>query len=72
MSQEKALFRPSKQETKHHKMQILVESIKISDIENDHTEKKNCLLMYQVIKKTEKYLKGKRTIKNDFEDFRKN
>ena len=28
--------------------------------------------MYQVIKKTEKYLKGKRTIKNDFDDFRKN
>lgn len=43
----------------------------MSDIENDHTEKKNCLVMYQVIK-TEKYLKEKRTIKNDFEDFRKN
>lgn len=43
MSQEKALFRPRKQETKHHKMQILVESIKISDIENDHTEKKKLL-----------------------------
>ena len=35
-------------------------------------KKKNCLLMYQLIKKTEKYLKGTRTIKNDFEDFMKN
>lgn len=30
----------SKKETKHHKTYILVESITMSDIENDHTEKK--------------------------------
>ena len=34
------------------------------------TQKKK--LLTKVIKKTEKYLKRKRTIKNDFEDFRKN
>ena len=62
-----------KQRVEATKMQIVVESTKISDTANDHTEKKkNCLLMYQLIKKTEKYLKGTRTIKNDFEDFMKN